>query len=852
MVNYFFFLSVLPVHAGNLFSKNIRPGSINPLSATSSSTAVTYESYLASFDNPGINFGIYCNGSITVLASGGQGPYIYTLEEPFRSQVNGSFTGLAPGTYTIKITDKDGQQMTTTVIVGSSYPQPTLNLTNIVYPSTCIAADGSFTLTASGGTPPYQYSIDGGATFTTNGTFTNLIQGYYDFLIVKDANGFLATTGFNTVLVPGGFDCGCCKIVLSGLLNDASSCTNGGGILTVDGINAVPVSFSLDNVNYFTGTKKLFGLDGAEYEYAFDNLTYGNIKVYARDNVGNTAVATFPVIKSCNILINCVSADASCGHNDGSITVTASNGDPAYTYSLDGIHFQTSNVFSGLATGNYNVLVKDKDELMNIKPVFVNTGCPLIAATATDGTCGKNGKIVVTANKGTAPFTYSLDGINFQTSDTFSGLSAGNYTVTIKDAGGLTNTTQVTISNTDPPQIGARVVSATCKNDGSVRAGATIGRVPMQYSLDSIPFQSDSIFNGLPGGSYTLTVSDVNGCSSSQVFIVPTVDNLTADAGNDTTLCEGVVMTLNAASNGTSFSWTPMNGLRNATELNPQASPAETTTYTLTASEGSCTVSDMVTIQVKPAPLADAGRDTSICYGLSVQLQGAGGITYNWTPADFLSNANTANPEVTKPSHSITYHLVVTDREGCSSVQDAAVSIQVIPPPKISAGNDTSSAFNQPIQLAVTGMGNSDFIQFNWSPATGLSNPAIANPVATPSQDIIYTVTATEADGCESTASIHIKLFAGPSIYVPNAFTPNGDGKNDVIKSIPIGIRSFKFFAVYNRWGQRVFYSNDPGKGWDGTLNGTPQPGDGYIWTVEGTDNNGKTIRRQGSFLLIR
>jgi gliding motility-associated-like protein len=852
MANCFFFLPVLPVHGGSNSSENILSADINPITASASTTPVTYESYLASFDNPGINFGIYCNGTITITASGGQGPYVYTLEEPFRSQMNGYFTGLAPGNYTIKITDRDGQQMSTTVTVGSSYPQPTLNLSNIVYPSTCTGADGSFTLTASGGTPPYLYSIDGGATFTANGTFTNLIQGHYDFLIVKDANGFLATTGFNSVLVPGDFDCGCCTIILSGLLNDASACTNGGGVLTVDGINAIPVSFSIDNVNYFTGSKKLFGLDGAEYEYAFDNLTYGNIKVYAKDNLGNTAIATFPVVKSCNILINCVSTDASCEHNDGSITVTASNGDPAYTYSLDGIHFQTSNVFSGLATGNYNVLVKDKDQLMNIKPVFVNTGCPLIAATATDGTCGKNGKIVVTADKGTAPYNYSLDGTNFQTSNTFNGLSAGNYTVTLKDANGLINTTQVTIANTDPPQIGSRVISATCKNDGSVSAGATIGAVPMQYSLDSIPFQSDSIFSGLPGGNYTLTVKDINGCPSSQLVTVPTIDNLVADAGNDTTVCEGVLITLNAASNGTSFSWTPTDGLRNPNTLNPKASPAATTTYTLTASEGACLASAAVTIQVKPAPVANAGRDSSICYGLSVQLQGAGGVTYRWTPADFLSNTNISDPEVIKPPHTITYHLIVTDVEGCSSIQDAAVNVRVIPPPQISAGNDTSSAFNQPIQLKVTGAGNSDFIQFNWTPATGLNNPAIPNPVATPSGDMVYTVTATDADGCESTASIHIKLFAGPSIYVPNAFTPNGDGKNDVIKSIPIGIRSFKYFAVYNRWGQRVFYSNDPGKGWDGTLNGMPQPADGYVWTVEGIDNNGKTIHRQGSFLLIR
>jgi gliding motility-associated-like protein len=820
------------------------------LTATVSTTPVSYEKILSSFTDSADKLSY--NGSITVVAHGGTGPYSYTLLNPFRNQVNGSFTGLAPGSYTVKITDFTGQFISKTVTVSSVFPQPQITLSDTVYPSSCSSFDGSFTLTGSGGTPPYQYSIDGGATFNRTGVFTGLAQGYYTVLLVKDANGFLAATGFNTALTGQDFSCRCCKIILLAILDDASPCDNNGGKITVEGINPAPLSYSLDQVHYFDGVGKPLIDGGIEYEYTFGGLPHGFTTIYARDKFGNKAVACFPVIKSCNMLLSSSSSNASCNHKDGSITVNVLKGTAPFTYSADGIHYQTSNIFKGLGSGNYNILVKDSEEAINSVQVQIEDDCPLIQATVSVGTCGKNGEISVSGDQGTPPYQYSLNGVDFQTDSNFTGLNSGEYVITIKDANALSNTDTVSIFNADPPLIKFITTTASCDNDGTISAAGTSGSLPLQFSLDSLPFQRAPLFKNISGGLHTLQVKDFNGCLSSQDLTVPLVNVLQVNAGSDRTVCEGVVTSIDASSNATLFAWTPTTGIKDPAILKAEVSPAFTTTYTLTASKGACTATDSVIIQIKPAPLADAGPDTVICFGDDIQLLGSGGLTCQWFPTDYLSDARSFNPVVQNPQRSVIYHLIVTDGEGCSSILNAAVDVHVTPTPKVSAGEDSSSGYNQTVQLMARDINNSGFFQYTWTPSVGLSNPFIANPVASISGDMVYTVNATAPGGCTSSDEIRIKLYPGPAIYVPSGFTPNGDGKNDILKTRPIGIRSFTYFSVYNRLGQRVFYSNDPGSGWDGTLNGMPQESGGFIWMAEGIDINGKTIHRQGTVLLIR
>ena len=139
-----------------------------------------------------------------------------------------------------------------------------------------------------------------------------------------------------------------------------------------------------------------------------------------------------------------------------------------------------------------------------------------------------------------------------------------------------------------------------------------------------------------------------------------------------------------------------------------------------------------------------------------------------------------------------------------------------------------------------------------WSPPTGLSDPFAQDPVALPPASVSYQVVALSPQGCQGSASIAVKIFSKIDIYVPSAFTPNGDGHNDLLKAIPAGIKTFGYLTIYDRWGKRVFRTVTPDDGWDGTFGGILQNPGAYVWEASGTDYNGRLVSRRGTVLLIR
>jgi gliding motility-associated-like protein len=156
------------------------------------------------------------------------------------------------------------------------------------------------------------------------------------------------------------------------------------------------------------------------------------------------------------------------------------------------------------------------------------------------------------------------------------------------------------------------------------------------------------------------------------------------------------------------------------------------------------------------------------------------------------------------------------------------------------------------LQLHASDINHSGFTQYQWFPATGLNDPLSQDPVVMVSANITYTVTAATPEGCKGSDSVRLKVYTVRDIFVPNAFSPNGDGHNDVLKAIPAGIRDFKYFAVFTRWGQKVFQTATPDKGWDGTVNGRPQAAGTYIWTAVGVDYLGHAVQRNGTVILVR
>lgn len=267
-----------------------------------------------------------------------------------------------------------------------------------------------------------------------------------------------------------------------------------------------------------------------------------------------------------------------------------------------------------------------------------------------------------------------------------------------------------------------------------------------------------------------------------------------------------------------------------------------------------------------PFPAAThAPAQAAICYGDSVQLNSTItiGTSYSWRPLSTLRNTGNGGipslphtvQAIAKPSVTTNYVLSVMNA-GCPNALNDTFRIQVAAPVIVSAGNDTAVVAGQSVQLKAT---VNDVVAniFTWSPATGLNNTTISNPVALlwgeTAQSMEYVVKAARPDGCYGTDTIKVKLFrTAPDIFMPNAFSPNNDGRNDVIHPVCVGIERLDYFRVYNRWGQLIFSTNVINKGWDGTLAGKPQSSGTFVYMVQGVDITGKVITKRGTLELIR
>jgi len=351
--------------------------------------------------------------------------------------------------------------------------------------------------------------------------------------------------------------------------------------------------------------------------------------------------------------------------------------------------------------------------------------------------------------------------------------------------------------------------------------------------------------------TYVVTLNE-NGCTAVDSIKVNVLNSISVFAGADTSICLTDTVRLNPVSHGLQYQWTPAGEIAGDPNIkNAVARPQGTTTYQVVANLGNCQARDNITIRTVPYPQADAGSDAIICFGKQTHLAGSiVGSSFTWTPQNSLLNPATLTP-VAGPISTTRYVLTVRDTIGCPKPFSDTVVVNVVPEVKAFAGNDTSIVANQPLQLNATGG-----TAYAWSPLIGIDNPSIANPVVllNASYDsVIYKVRVSVPEGCFAEDELKVLVFkTGPDIFVPTAFTPNRDGKNDVLRPIAVGIRSINYFKVFNRWGQVVYASSMIQDGWDGTFGGKDQPTGTYVFAAEGTDYLNKPILKKGTVVLIR
>jgi gliding motility-associated-like protein len=216
----------------------------------------------------------------------------------------------------------------------------------------------------------------------------------------------------------------------------------------------------------------------------------------------------------------------------------------------------------------------------------------------------------------------------------------------------------------------------------------------------------------------------------------------------------------------------------------------------------------------------------------------------------FTSKLSNPTYSFTVPNQTYSAVLDITTTKGCDAKDTQYINVRQSPLPLQT--HDTVITSGEPYQLSANSGYDTTGSTYIWSPSTGLDNPFSANPIATGTTGITYKVEETNMFGCSLTDTIHLTYYKGPDIYVPAAFTPNGDGKNDILRPFPVGIQKLEYFRVFDRWGNTVYQTQAYLAGWDGNIKGRQAPAGTYIYEVRGKDYNNKTIFKKGAVLLIR
>lgn len=350
---------------------------------------------------------------------------------------------------------------------------------------------------------------------------------------------------------------------------------------------------------------------------------------------------------------------------------------------------------------------------------------------------------------------------------------------------------------------------------------------------------------------YRLAAAESGNLSSIQCRVVSTVITLTINANpvttvsSDSPVCQNTSLNL-SATGGVLYQWSGPAGFTAAVNpaviSNVQVNQSGKY-YVLVSSAANCKHLDSVIATVNPAPVATSSIDeVTICEGKSVQLAGSGGGSYLWSPSNGLSASSISNPEAS-PSDTTVYSLIVTNSFNCT---DTATSIiNVIKSPTVDAGTNKSIIKGNSVLLTATATGQN--VTYTWTPSVYIDNISILQPTVNPPRDTVYVLTATSLDGCGiATDSVHVLVFK--DIFVPTAFSPDGNGINDTWSIPALAAYPEYEISVFNRYGQLIFFRRNNNQPWDGTLKGVKVPSGVYVYMIKVKQGN----MIKGTLTLIR
>ena len=394
----------------------------------------------------------------------------------------------------------------------------------------------------------------------TTGTFTWQVGNGAPTSVSYNSNQLNAVNSIDTIFVTiSGLISGNNSVVLStsgvnGISPDENACNDAFTMTLTIGGNLLNVAYVINNTPSCTGSNGQITLTATggtgPYTYSinggasqgsgvFSNLPAGVINYTVNDANACAGQGTFTLNPPVSITATATPTQIQCnGQSNGSIQLSASGGQAAYTYSQNGVTYQASNTFTGLAAGTYTLYAKDANGCVGtISATITEPSAIVLNAVPTAITCfgQTNGSVIATATGGTGALTYNINGGAFGNASTFNNLGAGTYTVGVQDANGCIQTFQTTV--VEPTQILASAVSTPSTGaNGTVTASATGGNMPYTYSINGINFYSGVLFSNLAPGTYTVSVKDVNGCIGTVQVTVEETQGLADEDGFEVSL----------------------------------------------------------------------------------------------------------------------------------------------------------------------------------------------------------------------------------------------------------------------------------------------------------------------------
>lgn len=550
---------------------------------------------------------------------------------------------------------------------------------------------------------------------------------------------------------------------------------------------------------------------------------------------------------NCNMVLTATPSKTACAINNGGVKVTLTGGTPSYKYLWS--NGEKTPDITGLGSGTYTLTVTDANQCTVSKSAVVVENNPVNITTSTmDISCFGfcDGSATVMPSGGLAPYTYLWQPAG--NTQKISGLCAGSYSVTVSDANKCSRSADVTVNQFVSLVATPGSTPASCfgSSDGSASVSASYGVGPYAYKWSN--GQTTTSINNLKAGIYHVTVTDSKGCSLDVTATVAEPPEINLNTAVKNVSCFGLsdaYISLNPSSGTAPYTYDWISG-----EMVNTLSNIPSGFYSVTVTDyNSCVRKSSFFITEPPVLGANFRQEPASCPEVdngSAEVVAYGGVapyTYVWK-----TNPVQTTAKVTNLSYGV-YKVQISDLNGCKiELTDSVKALHLF---KVNAGANKEIKKFEKTSLSVS-VDQSGNYSIQWFPSADLNNDEAANPVASPTVTTTYVVIITNTDnGCKASDSVVVLVFPTDYLFVPNAFTPNGDGQNDTFFPIAGDLVEVVDFKIYNRWGQLVF--NDPTSAWNGKFRGSDEPEGSYAYYVSYKNvNTSEVFRKQGNVTLMR